>query len=304
MPYTKTTWVDRVVSGGTVITVGTPLSASNLNKIENQLQTTTTLAEGALQTSTTGTTTITTSTKTQPALSLNKSGAGIGDGSQFLRLTTERSWSFFQRSTGATTSLSLQDNTGGKNFLIQGLDTGTSTPYTVATFSTGTTASNSFVTLAGALTVSSGGASITGNSTVTGTLTATSTLTAQNGLTVSAGTVSLPSGSITNSHLASNSVTQAKINSGSVGRGELITAVDSSYSGSLTASSTNGTLLGGTVNLNYTYTHAFFPSVFTSSAVAMTGNLQSGTDGKASFSLRNSASVSNSYTVHIRYVQA
>lgn len=233
MPYSKTTWVDRVVSGGTVITAGTPLSASNLNKIENQLETTTTLAEGALQTSTTGTTTITTSTRTQPALSLNKSGAGVGDGSQFLRLTTERSWSFFQRSTGATSSLSLQDNTGGKNFLIQGLDTGTSTPYTIATFSTGTTSANSFVTFAGAL-------NVTGATTTTGLITANGGVTVPAGqsLTVAtSGTVSLPANSITNT-MISTGVSASKITTGTLPFAQLPFDIES---GTYTFSSVAGT---------------------------------------------------------------
>ena len=318
MPYVKTTWVDRVVSGSTVITAGTPLSASNLNKIENQLESVTTLSEGSIQSSNTALSSITSTLRTTPTFSIDKTGAGVGDGANMLRLNTERSWSFIQRGTGASANLSLTDNTGAKNFLIQG--TSFSIPYTIATFSTGTTASNSSTTLAGSLnvssggvdvtgnssvtgtlstssglTVSSGGASITGNSSITGTLGVSARLTASNGLTLSAGTVLLPAGTIASSELASNSVVQAKIK----------TAVDSSYSGTLTASSSSGTLLGGIANINPTFSYAFFPQIRANSSIAVVGGgSDSFTDGRASFGLRNTSTSSLTYQLYIRYITA
>jgi hypothetical protein len=398
MPYTKTTWVDRVVSGGTVITAGTPLSASNLNKIENQLETITEISESASDSAVASTIAKRDSRSrliSNGFLTFTLAPQNINTwfvlselvilntfegASQIVYLTsnsttTTANQSFFTKfyirvrqqallgnapvvdfivledynfnsrtnliavitqQTSTTTRIRLYaKNPFGQlgitmsvlnhdtwNLSIQGWQPipavfGTTTPSGVATI----TPKSAGLFINSNENIGIGNSSptekldVTGNIKSSGTINAGGTITANGGLTIPTGqSLTIPDGSIngtkivassiTGDKLVSGTITQLKMGTDSVGQSEIKTAVNSSFSGSLSASATNGALLGGVVNIGTTLTYAFFPTISTSSTVAVTGNIVSGTDGRASFSLRNSASTSSSYNVYIRYITA
>lgn len=272
MSYEKTTWVDRVLDGsGNVITTGTPLSALKLNNIENGI-----------------------------ANSLEKTGGTITG-----NLTTTGSGSFgttlsatgvITASGGLTIPSGKTINGAGDISIVGSILTSGN----IFTTGTGTITSGGLINANGGLTVPTG-KSLTVD---TGGIVSLPANSITNTFISSVATSKL-TGTITNAQIGSNAVTQSKISAGAVGNGELKTAVDTSFSGTLYASATSGSLLGGFVSITTTYPYAFFPNVIATSQVMLSANTTgTNTNGQASFGLRNSATSTANYTVYIRYITA